>query len=137
MKRIWSLMIWSSMSDDYESELLCFRRNSQLNVRREGCEVKSTAARNDYILSLSAANAHVLHYYCKDTPELIKVDYLSVPQVLWSLINAWQRRGRMSVCVCGCVSVCVRACLDVCRCVSKYFLFIQSYDQTLVCLKLN
>lgn len=48
------------------------QQSAKLNVRREGCEVKSTAARNDYILSLSAANAHVLHYYCKDTPELIK-----------------------------------------------------------------
>jgi F-BAR and double SH3 domains protein len=45
----------------------------QLNTRREACEVKSTAARNDYLLSLAAANAHVQRYYVSDTPELMKV----------------------------------------------------------------
>jgi len=45
----------------------------QLNQRREACEVKSTAARNDYLLSLTAANAHLQRYYNSDTPELMKV----------------------------------------------------------------
>lgn len=48
------------------------QQSAKLNTRREGCESKSTAARNDYILGLSAANAHVLRYYGKDTTELIK-----------------------------------------------------------------
>ena len=45
----------------------------QLNQRREACEVKSTAARNDYLMSLAATNAHLQRYYNSDTPELMKV----------------------------------------------------------------
>jgi len=45
----------------------------QLNQRREACEVKSTAARNDYLLSLAATNAHLQRYYNNDTPDLMKV----------------------------------------------------------------
>jgi len=47
----------------------------QLNQRREACEVKSTTARNDYLLSLAATNAHLQHYYNSDTPELMKVGH--------------------------------------------------------------
>jgi len=46
-----------------------------LNQRREACEVKSTSARNDYLLSLAATNAHLQRYYHSDTPELMKVGY--------------------------------------------------------------
>lgn len=66
----------------------------QLNTRREACEMKSTAARNEYLLSLAAANAHVQQYYVNDTPELMKVstfflDFFDV-KMLRDSQNAWR-----------------------------------------------
>ncbi|XP_046563878.1 F-BAR and double SH3 domains protein 2-like isoform X3 [Haliotis rubra] len=45
---------------------------SKLKSRCEACEVKSTVSRNDYILALSAANAHQIRYYSTDMPDLTK-----------------------------------------------------------------
>ncbi|XP_048237031.1 F-BAR and double SH3 domains protein 2-like isoform X4 [Haliotis rufescens] len=45
---------------------------SKLKSRYDACEVKSTASRNDYILALSAANAHQIRYYSTDMPDLTK-----------------------------------------------------------------
>ncbi|ESN96242.1 hypothetical protein HELRODRAFT_189166, partial [Helobdella robusta] len=48
------------------------QQSSKLNTRREACEAKSTAARNEYLLCLAAVNAQLNQYYSKDAPELIK-----------------------------------------------------------------
>lgn len=45
----------------------------QLRARTEAIEVKETAARNEYLLSLAAANAHQIRYYSTDLPEIMKV----------------------------------------------------------------
>ncbi|CAG5123736.1 unnamed protein product, partial [Candidula unifasciata] len=45
---------------------------SKLRARTEANEVKETAARNEYLLSLAAANAHQIRYYSTDLPEIIK-----------------------------------------------------------------
>ena len=47
--------------------------HSQLNTRRDACEVKSTACRNDYLIQLATVNAHQNRYYDTDLPLLIKV----------------------------------------------------------------
>lgn len=49
------------------------QQSSKMNARVEACEVKSTAARNEYILNLRAANAHVNRYHAVDIPDLIQV----------------------------------------------------------------
>ena len=45
----------------------------QLNSRKEACEMKSTASRNEYLLNLAATNAHLDTYYTCELPEVIKV----------------------------------------------------------------
>ena len=45
----------------------------QLNARMDLHDLKSTIARNEYLLCLAAVNAHLNRYYTKDAPELIKV----------------------------------------------------------------
>ena len=51
---------------------------SQLNTRRDACEVKSTACRNDYLIQLATVNAHQNRYYDTDLPLLIKVRLLLI-----------------------------------------------------------
>ena len=45
----------------------------QANERREVAEKRSTSARNDYLLYISAMNAHQTKYYALDLPDLIAV----------------------------------------------------------------
>jgi hypothetical protein len=49
----------------------------QVTSKREALEEKSTGARNDYLLSLAAANAHQTRYFV--------VDLQSTMQVGWHL----------------------------------------------------
>ena len=56
-----------------------------MNARVEACEVKSTAARNEYILNLRAANAHLHRYHVVDIPDLIQVS-LTMILTLFNLI---------------------------------------------------
>uniref|UniRef100_A0A2C9KF67 SH3 domain-containing protein n=1 Tax=Biomphalaria glabrata TaxID=6526 RepID=A0A2C9KF67_BIOGL len=45
---------------------------AKLRSRTEVSETKETAARNDYLLALAAANAHHMRYYSTDLPEVMK-----------------------------------------------------------------
>ncbi|ESO99967.1 hypothetical protein LOTGIDRAFT_113008 [Lottia gigantea] len=49
------------------------KTSAKLKSRREACEIRSTACRNDHILNLSAANAHQIRYYSTDLPELLQI----------------------------------------------------------------
>jgi hypothetical protein len=51
----------------------------QVTSKREALEEKSTGARNDYLLSLAAANAHQTRYFV--------VDLHSTMQVSWQLAH--------------------------------------------------
>jgi hypothetical protein len=51
----------------------------QVTSKREALEEKSTGARNDYLLSLAAANAHQTRYFV--------VDLQSTMQVGWHLAH--------------------------------------------------
>jgi len=55
----------------YDICILCFF--SQLKTRMDGCESKATESRNEYILCMSAANAHQVRYFTTDLPNLIEV----------------------------------------------------------------
>ncbi|XP_071127276.1 F-BAR and double SH3 domains protein 2-like isoform X2 [Mytilus edulis] len=44
---------------------------AKLNTRRDGCEVKSTNSRNEYLLCLAASSAHQHRYYSTNLPDLI------------------------------------------------------------------
>lgn len=45
----------------------------QLKAKRSECNSKATHARNDYLLTLAAANAHQQRYYDTDLMDCIKV----------------------------------------------------------------
>lgn len=45
----------------------------QLKAKRSECNSKATHARNDYLLTLAAANAHQQRYYNTDLIDCIKV----------------------------------------------------------------
>jgi hypothetical protein len=62
-----------SMLKELESILIVV----QVTSKREALEEKSTGARNDYLLSLAAANAHQTRYFV--------VDLQSTMQVGWHL----------------------------------------------------
>ena len=71
----------------------------QLKAKRSECNSKASHARNDYLLTLAAANAHQQRYYENDLMDCIKASVcVGAPAV---------------VCVCVCVCVC-----SVCVCVS-------------------
>ena len=57
----------------------------QLKARTETSEVKETAARNEYLLSMAAANAHHMRYYSTDLPEVMKVCLLLLVLFIGSL----------------------------------------------------
>lgn len=48
---------------------------SQSSSRREICERRTAVARNEYILSLATANAHMTRYFCKDLQEIMSVSW--------------------------------------------------------------
>lgn len=45
----------------------------QLKAKRSECNFKATHTRNEYLLTLAAANAHQRHYYQTDLISCIKV----------------------------------------------------------------
>ncbi|XP_076446804.1 F-BAR and double SH3 domains protein 2-like isoform X2 [Babylonia areolata] len=44
----------------------------KLRSRKEMCEARSTAARNEYLLAMAGANAHQIRFYSTDLPDLMK-----------------------------------------------------------------
>lgn len=46
---------------------------SQSSSRREMCEKRTAMARNEYILSLAATNAHMTRYFCKELEDIMSV----------------------------------------------------------------
>ncbi|XP_052794395.1 F-BAR and double SH3 domains protein 2-like isoform X3 [Mya arenaria] len=49
------------------------KNHAKLKSRTDSCESKSTESRNEYLLSLAAANAHQVRYFSTDLPNLIEV----------------------------------------------------------------
>lgn len=47
----------------------------QLKAKRSDCNSKATHARNEYLLTLAAANAHHDRYYQTDLVNCIKVSF--------------------------------------------------------------
>ena len=47
----------------------------QLRSRKEACDAKATAARNDYLLAMASSNAHQIRFYSTDLPDLMKVSH--------------------------------------------------------------
>ena len=54
--------------------LLFFISNGQAESKLGLCEKRSTIARNDYLLTLAAVNAHQERYYSSDLPQLMTVN---------------------------------------------------------------
>ncbi|CAH1776504.1 unnamed protein product [Owenia fusiformis] len=48
------------------------KNTAKLTARKDACEVKSTSARNDYLLNMAAANAQHIRHSSTDLPELIQ-----------------------------------------------------------------
>ncbi|XP_033743742.1 F-BAR and double SH3 domains protein 2-like isoform X2 [Pecten maximus] len=48
------------------------QKSAKLNSRKDMCEAKSCQSRNEYVLNMSAANAHQIRYYSIDLPDLMK-----------------------------------------------------------------
>ncbi|KAL8570284.1 hypothetical protein ACOMHN_011306 [Nucella lapillus] len=44
----------------------------KLRSRREACDNRSTAARNEYLLAMAGSNAHQIRFYSTDLPDLMK-----------------------------------------------------------------
>ncbi|XP_041357281.1 protein nervous wreck-like isoform X2 [Gigantopelta aegis] len=57
----------------FQSKTSLQKNCSKLKSRKDHIEVRATASRNEYLLSLAAANAHHIRYYSTDLPDLIKV----------------------------------------------------------------
>lgn len=56
-----------------KTSFLFFVFHFQLKAKRNECNSKATHARNDYLLTLAAANAHQGRYYETDLISCIKV----------------------------------------------------------------
>ena len=50
-------------------------------------------ARNDYIMSLAAANAHMTRYYCKEMQDIMSVSYLPLFKISYSF---WSKDFHLS-----------------------------------------
>lgn len=57
----------------YETKILFYLFILQVTTKREQLEEKSSGARNDYLLSLAAANAHQTRYFVIDFQNTITV----------------------------------------------------------------
>lgn len=55
----------------FQSKQSLEKNLSKSSSRREICERRTAMARNDYILSLATANAHMTRYFCKDLQEIM------------------------------------------------------------------
>nr|XP_033803683.1 F-BAR and double SH3 domains protein 2 isoform X2 [Geotrypetes seraphini] len=56
----------------FQSRITLQKANVKLKARRSECNTKATHARNDYLLTLAAANAHQDRYYQTDLINIIK-----------------------------------------------------------------
>ncbi len=57
----------------YQSKSQLEKKFAQAESKLQLCEKRSVVARNEYILSLSALNAHQERYYVTDIPSLMQV----------------------------------------------------------------
>lgn len=57
----------------FEASVSSVNFTFQLKAKRSECNSKATHARNDYLLTLAAANAHQQRYYDTDLIDSIKV----------------------------------------------------------------
>lgn len=55
---------------------LYYNYHFQVSSKRDALEEKSTGARNDYLLSLAAANAHQNRYFVVDLQNTMQVSVL-------------------------------------------------------------
>ena len=71
---------WNTIKGKGHIEILFTHRyqvnpcsSSQSSSRREMCEKRTAMARNEYILSLSATNAHMTRYFYKELEDIMSV----------------------------------------------------------------
>ncbi|XP_025721298.1 F-BAR and double SH3 domains protein 2-like, partial [Callorhinus ursinus] len=57
----------------FQSRISLQKASVKLKARRSECNSKATHARNDYLLTLAAANAHQDRYYQTDLVNIMKV----------------------------------------------------------------
>lgn len=55
----------------FQSKTSLEKNLNKSSSRRDVCERRSAMARNDYIMSLAAANAHMTRYYCKEMQDIM------------------------------------------------------------------
>ncbi|KAJ7393080.1 F-BAR and double SH3 domains protein 2 [Desmophyllum pertusum] len=55
----------------FQSKTSLEKNLNKSSSRRETCERRTAMARNEYILSLAAANAHMTRYFCKELQEIM------------------------------------------------------------------
>ena len=58
----------------------------QVTSKREALEEKSTGARNDYLLSLAAANAHQTRYFVVDLHSTMQVGLLTLNAIFERIV---------------------------------------------------
>ncbi|XP_066286924.1 F-BAR and double SH3 domains protein 2-like isoform X5 [Branchiostoma lanceolatum] len=56
----------------FQSKATLQKNSAKLSARKESCDSKSAVSRNDYLMSLAAANAHQKRYFQTDLPEIIE-----------------------------------------------------------------
>ncbi|XP_019625135.1 PREDICTED: F-BAR and double SH3 domains protein 2-like isoform X7 [Branchiostoma belcheri] len=56
----------------FQSKATLQKNSAKLSARKESCDSKSAVARNDYLMSLAAANAHQKRYFQTDLPEIME-----------------------------------------------------------------
>ncbi|XP_014395932.1 PREDICTED: F-BAR and double SH3 domains protein 2 isoform X1 [Myotis brandtii] len=64
----------------FQSRISLQKASVKLKARRSECNSKATHARNDYLLTLAAANAHQDRYYQTDLVNIMKRGYRTVTQ---------------------------------------------------------
>lgn len=57
----------------FQSKTALEKNFNKSSNRKEMCSRRATMARNEYLLGLAAANAHMMRYYCKDLKEMMAV----------------------------------------------------------------
>uniref|UniRef100_A0A8C5M934 F-BAR and double SH3 domains protein 2 n=1 Tax=Leptobrachium leishanense TaxID=445787 RepID=A0A8C5M934_9ANUR len=75
----------------FQSRISLQKANVKLKARRSECNAKATHARNDYLLTLAAANAHQDRYYQADLASAIKALDGNVYDHLKDYLTAFSR----------------------------------------------
>ncbi|CAH2225795.1 F-BAR and double SH3 domains 2 [Pelobates cultripes] len=75
----------------FQSRISLQKANVKLKARRSECNAKATHARNDYLLTLAAANAHQDRYYQTDLANAIKALDGNVYEHLKDYLTAFSR----------------------------------------------